>query len=49
MAIKDVVDHYNKIMTEKKKQIQKVSGLGDKVVLDLSLGGDEYVLSLIHI
>ena len=46
MAIKDVVDHYKTIMKSQMSQIKKVSGLGDKVVLDLSLGGDEYVAAI---
>jgi hypothetical protein len=46
MAIKQVVDHYKNIMKTQMSQIKKVSGLGDKVVLDLSLGGDEYVSAI---
>lgn len=46
MAIKKVVDHYKNVMRSQMSQIKKVSGLGDKVVLDLSLGGDEYVAAI---
>ena len=46
MAIKKVVDHYKNIMKSQMSQIKKVSGLGDKVVLDLSLGGDAYVSAI---
>ena len=46
MAIKQVVDHYKNIMKSRMSEIKKVSGLGDKVVLDLILGGDAYVKAI---
>ena len=46
MAIKTLVDHYKNLMKTKAKEIGKVSGLGDKVVLDLALGGEAYVKAI---
>jgi len=43
MAIKDVVQHYNKLVKEQRAQIGKLSGLGDNVVLDISMGGKPFV------
>jgi len=46
MAIKAIVDEYKDLMKKRMSQIKKVSGLGDKVVLDLVMGGESYVKAI---